>query len=473
MLKLFNTLTKTVEPFIPLHEGKVGMYSCGPTVYDYVHIGNIRAYIFVDLLKRYLLFSGYKLTHVMNITDVDDKTIKRSQSLGKSLRDFTEFYYEEFLKNLESVNILPADILPKATDHVSEMTKMIEELKEKGFAYSLDGSTYYSIEKFQNYGQLAGLDHVETMNMQTEKSDEYSKESVRDFALWKGWDSADGDVFWETTLGKGRPGWHIECSAMSTKYLGNSFDIHCGGVDLIFPHHTNEIAQTEAATNEPFVKYWLHNEHLLVEGEKMSKSLNNFITLQQLIDEGVNPILVRILLQKTHYRQRLNFTRKGLSEVASMADRIVRAVHILNQSASSNQSLDIDNFIKSNLEAFTLAMDDDLNISEAYSVLFSVIEFIEKNRDQITNELASKLKAHLDHLDEVFGFINKLYSIYTEKLELVNESTEVLNLLQKRGEYRAGKNYEKADEVRKELALKNVIVKDTPTGTTIDLITIF
>lgn len=473
MLKLYNTLNKKVEEFQPLTKGFVGMYSCGPTVYDYVHIGNLRAYVFVDLLKRYLKFSGYEVRHVMNITDVDDKTIKRSQSQGKSLKEFTEFYYQEFLKNIESMNIVPADILPKATDHINLMVKMIEALKDKGYAYALDGSTYYSIEKFHNYGQLAGLDKVDSKNMQTEKSDEYTKESVRDFALWKGWDKVDGDVFWETPLGKGRPGWHIECSAMSTKYLGDSFDIHCGGVDLIFPHHTNEIAQTEAVTGEPFVKYWLHNEHLLVESEKMSKSLNNFITLQDLINEGVNPLMVRILLLKTQYRQRLNFTKKGLEEVKAIADRIVRAIRSLELASAEKNKLNVNEFIKANEAAFRGGMDNDLNISEGFAAFFQVIDFIDKNKDVLTKENAKDLSTYIHKLDSVFGFIESIYVQYKNKLDAVTKDTKYMDLVKRREKARKNKNFEESDNIREIMIKDGVTVKDTATEQVLDIKDIF
>jgi cysteinyl-tRNA synthetase len=473
MLKVYNTLTKEIQEFQPMAKGQVKMYSCGPTVYDYVHIGNIRAYIFVDLLKRYLTFSGYAVKHVMNITDVDDKTIKRSQIQGKSLKEFTEFYYKEFLKNIESVNIIPAEIMPKATDHIQEMVEMIENLKEKGLAYEKDGSTYYPIGKFENYGKLAGIEKVDVEDMQTEKSDEYSKEDVRDFALWKAYDTIDGDVFWETALGKGRPGWHIECSAMSTKYLGNSFDIHCGGVDLIFPHHTNEIAQTEGATGQSFVKYWLHNEHLLVEGEKMSKSLNNFITLQQLIDEGVNPLLLRILFLKTHYRQKSNFTRNGLLEVKSIVERIVRTIRALEKADAVQETINVDEILKPNEETFRNALDNDLNISEGFATLFQIIDFIEKNSYALTREDGKKLREYLCKLDNVLGFIQKLYFQYQEKLNAVYANKEIMTLVGNREKVRNEKNFAESDNIRNVLFAKGISLKDTPNGVILDLVNIF
>ena len=288
---LFNTLTRRKEPFTPLEIGKVKMYTCGPTVYDYAHIGNFRAFLFEDLLKRWLLLQGFKVTHVMNLTDVDDKTIRGSQKQGLPLRQFTDFYIKAFFEDIKTLNILAADVYPRATDRIPEMVALIKTLMDKGYAYrGEDGSIYYCISKFPDYGKLSKLKTAELKAGARVSQDEYAKEEAQDFALWKAWTPEDGDVFWETELGKGRPGWHIECSAMSMKYLGETFDIHCGGVDNIFPHHENEIAQSEAASGKKFVNYWLHNEHLQVEGKKMSKSLGNYYTLRDLLAKQCDPV---------------------------------------------------------------------------------------------------------------------------------------------------------------------------------------
>ena len=311
MLKLFNTLTRKIKVFKPIKKNKVGMYSCGPTVYNFAHIGNLRAYVFADILKRYLKYGGFKVKHVMNITDIDDKTIRDSQKKGQTLREFTEFYTKAFIEDINSLNIEMPDILPKATKHIPEMASLIKKMLKNGSAYKSKGSIYFNISKFKKYGELAQLEKRNLKQNASKRlniSDEYEKEEVNDFVLWKAWQKKDRDIFWETEIGKGRPGWHIECSAMSMKYLGESFDIHTGGADLVFPHHTNEIAQSEAATGKKFVNYWTHNEHLLVKGKKMSKSLGNFYTLRDIQEKGYNPLLLRLILLKTHYRKILDFS---------------------------------------------------------------------------------------------------------------------------------------------------------------------
>src|SRR3989338_6964994 len=324
---LHNTLSREKEEFIPINPKEVRMYSCGPTVYNYAHIGNYRAYVFADVLKRVLLYNGYKVKHIMNLTDIDDKTIRESQKKSKTLKDFTEFYTEEFYKDIKSLNILPPAKFIKATDYIDEMVKIIEKLLEKGLAYkSPDGSVYYDIRKFKNYGKLSHL-IIENQKENASgriKTDEYDKDNAQDFALWKAWDEKDGDVFWDTSLGKGRPGWHIECSAMSMKSLGEELDIHTGGVDNIFPHHENEIAQSEGATGKHFVKYWLHNEWVLVDQKKMSKSFNNFYTLKDIIAKGINPLSYRFWLLMANYRTRVNFVWEALEGSETALKRLYR-----------------------------------------------------------------------------------------------------------------------------------------------------
>ena len=310
-LNIFNTLTRKKEEFKPINPKEVGMYTCGPTVYNYAHIGNWRAYVFADLLKRFLIYSGYTVQHVMNITDVEDKIIREVKAQNKSLKELTEFYTGEFFKGRDALNILPANIYTKATDYIDEMVKLIKKLEDAGYAYRTDdGSVYFNIHKDVDYGKLS---HFKLSDLKENaegrlKKDEYEKENAQDFALWKGLTEDDGEVFWETDLGKGRPGWHIECSAMSMKNLGESFDIHTGGVDNIFPHHENEIAQSECATGKSFVKYFMHNEHLLVNGIKMAKSAGNFYTLEDLIKKGVDPIAFRLWLYTSNYSTKTNFT---------------------------------------------------------------------------------------------------------------------------------------------------------------------
>jgi cysteinyl-tRNA synthetase len=329
-LKLFNTLSRSIQEFAPLDPAgkKVGMYCCGPTVYDFAHIGNWRTFVFADLVRRYLEFKGYAVTHVMNITDVEDKIIKRVRETKTSLREFTGKYEAAFFEDLKTLNCLEPHQTPRATEHIPEIIALIEKLVARGIAYqAADGSVYFSIEKYRGcgctYGQLLKLNFDECAPANAPvKSDEYAKESVADFALWKARVPEDGDVFWPSPWGEGRPGWHIECSAMSMKMLGESFDLHLGGEDLKFPHHEDEIAQSEGATGKPFVKYWLHGAHLLVEGKKMSKSLGNFFTLRDLLAKGFTGREIRYLLLTAHYRETFNFTLEGLQGARAALARI-------------------------------------------------------------------------------------------------------------------------------------------------------
>jgi len=327
-MKIYNTMTRKKQEFRPIVPGNVGIYTCGPTVYNYAHIGNLRSFICADILKRWLIYKGFKVKHVMNITDVDDKTIRDSQKQNISLKEFTRKYEKAFFEDLNKLNIIKPDITPRATEHIDDMVSVIQTLLEKGYAYhGEDGSIYFSIKKFPDYGKLAGLDLDKLKPTAQISEDEYSKEDARDFALWKAWTEKDGDVYWETPLGKGRPGWHIECSTMSSKYLGIPFDIHTGGVDLIFPHHTNEIAQAEAATGKKFVNYWVHIEHLIVDNKKMSKSLGNFYTLRDLLEKGYSSKAIRYILMSTHYRKQLNFTLSGLEQAEKTVKGLLDFMH--------------------------------------------------------------------------------------------------------------------------------------------------
>jgi cysteinyl-tRNA synthetase len=332
MLKLHNTLTNADEEFHPLEEGVVRFYTCGPTVYDYAHIGNFRTFVFQDLLRRYLEHRNYRVIHVMNITDVDDKTIHNARAQGMTLRDYTAKYTEAFLADCKTLRIEMPGLMPRATDHIPEMVALIQKLEEKGYTYRKDGSIYFSIAHFPGYGRLSKADFSGAQAGARVDTDKYDKENARDFVLWKA--KKEGEDFWETDIGPGRPGWHIECSAMSMKYLGETFDIHCGGVDLIFPHHENEIAQSESATGKPFVRYWVHPEFLIVEGEKMSKSKDNFFRLKDLLDQGHSPEAIRYLLLSVHYRKQLNFTMDGLrqaqSSIQRLEDFLLRAKEIAN-----------------------------------------------------------------------------------------------------------------------------------------------
>ncbi|MBM3304085.1 MAG: cysteine--tRNA ligase, partial [Candidatus Aenigmarchaeota archaeon] len=321
-IKFHNTASRKKEAFKPIQESEVRIYTCGPTVYSFAHIGNMRSYVFADILHRFLKWKGFRLNHVMNITDVDDKTIRDSRREGASLKEFTERYTKAFFEDLGTLNIERVEHYPRATEHIAEIVRLVEALLSKGYAYKGDDAIYFSIAKFKDYGRMAHLDMKGLKAGARVSHDEYDKEHVSDFALWKFWDEQDGDVFWDTPVGKGRPGWHIECSAMSMKYLGHSLDIHTGGVDLIFPHHQNEIAQSETATGKKFVRYWMHNEHLLVNGKKMAKSAGNFYTLRDLIKKGNKPDAIRYLLLASHYRQKLNLTDEGLKAAAQAVERL-------------------------------------------------------------------------------------------------------------------------------------------------------
>jgi len=420
------------------------MYSCGPTVYNYAHIGNYRAYVFADVLKRVLLYNGYKVKHIMNLTDIDDKTIRESQKKSKTLKDFTEFYTEEFYKDIKSLNILPPAKFIKATDYIDEMVKIIEKLLEKGLAYkSPDGSVYYDIRKFKNYGKLSHL-IIENQKENASgriKTDEYDKDNAQDFALWKAWDEKDGDVFWDTSLGKGRPGWHIECSAMSMKSLGEELDIHTGGVDNIFPHHENEIAQSEGATGKHFVKYWLHNEWVLVDQKKMSKSFNNFYTLRDIIAKGINPLSYRFWLLMANYRTRVNFVWEALEGSETALKRLYRLYLDLGE--------EVGEVHEEYRNKFQQYLNDDLDTPRALSLVWDMI------KDE--NMSNADKKATLLDFDKVLGL-----GFEHIKEEILPE--EIIELLKERERARKDKNFEKSDELREKINTLGYEVKDVPEG---------
>ncbi len=443
-LHIFNSLSLEKEPFQPHSKTSVSLYTCGPTVYNYPHIGNYRAYIFTDMLKRYLSYKGYEVKHVMNITDVDDKTIRDSIAQSKTLKEFTELYTLEFFKDRDVLNILPPNTYTKATDYIDEMVKIVEQLIDKGFAYKTeDGSVYFDIRKDKEYGKLS---HFKLFDLKENaegrmKKDEYEKENAEDFALWKAWDATDGEVFWETSLGKGRPGWHIECSAMSIAELGENIDIHTGGVDLIFPHHENEIAQSECATGKPFVKYWMHNEHLMVDGKKMAKSAGNFYTLRDLIKKDVDPLAFRMWLYTAHYRTKTNFTIDAVNASGKALERL-KEIYL-------NLGEDLGEVIKDYKEKLLNYMDDDLDTPKALALLWDLV----KDQD-VSN---SDKKATLLDFDKVFGFrLDKL------KKDIIPES--IMILAKKREEARANKNWAKSDELRDKIKDLGYEVKDSDTG---------
>jgi cysteinyl-tRNA synthetase len=456
----FNTLTRKKENFKPLEATQVKMYTCGPTVYDFAHIGNFRAFLFEDLLKRWMIQQGFKVTHVMNLTDIDDKTIKGSQKLGVPLRQFTDFYVKAFFEDIKALNIELADIYPKATDHIPEMVDLIKMLLKKGYAYrGEDGSIYFSVCKFSDYGKMSKIKVDELKAGARISQDEYTKEEAQDFAVWKAWAPEDGDVYWETELGKGRPGWHIECSAMSMKYLGETFDIHCGGVDNMFPHHENEIAQSEAATGKKFVNYWLHNEHLLVEGKKMSKRLGNYYTLRDLLAKGYDPIVIRYLLMATHYRQQFNFTFEGLEAAKGAVDRLKNFVRRLHDADGKDSDGKVAAFIEKTDVCFAGSMDDDLNIGIALASLFDFVREINNLLDSnsVSKAEAADVGGLMMKFDSVLGIVGKV-----EVEEALAPDIDVL--VQKREVARRAKNWKEADAIRAKLKTMGIILEDTAQG---------
>ncbi|MDD5133422.1 MAG: cysteine--tRNA ligase [Candidatus Nanoarchaeia archaeon] len=456
MIKLFNTLTRKKEEFKPIKTKEVGIYSCGLTVYNYGHIGNFRAFVFADLLHRYFEYKGFKVKHITNITDVDDKTIRDSQKEKLSLKQFTSKYEKAFFEDIKTLNIKESFKYPKATEHIKEMVSIIKKLLDKGYAYKTDDGIYFKISKDKEYGKLAHLKFADLEAGASERvtKDEYDKENVQDFCLWKFYDKLDGDVFWDTEIGKGRPGWHIECSAMSMKYLGETFDIHTGGIDLIFPHHENEIAQSECATGKKFVNYWLHNEFILVDGKKMSKSLGNFYTYRDVLAKGYSGMEIRYSLLSTHYRIPFNFTFEGLDSARNSLKRLNEFVNRLNFVKSDKDSKKVSDLIKNVKKEFEESLDDDLNIANALASIFGFISEI--NKLKISKKEAKEILKTLNEFDQVLGLnlISKKESI----------PKEIKELMDKREKYRKEKDWKKADEIRDKLKEKGFVLEDTKEG---------
>ena len=454
----FNTLTRRLEAFQSIEPGRVRFYSCGPTVYNYAHVGNYRAYVFEDLVHRYLEFSGYDVNQVMNLTDVDDKTIRGALEQKKALKDYTRPYIEAFFADLKTLNITPADRYPAATDHIPEMIALIETLVAKGHAYqSEDKSVYYRIDSFPAYGCLACLDKSGMKAGARVAQDEYEKDNVADFALWKAWDEKDGDVWWDSPWGRGRPGWHIECSAMSMKYLGETFDLHSGGVDNIFPHHDDEIAQSEAATGHKFVNTWLHCAHLVVDGKKMSKKLGNFFTLRDLLDKGFSGREIRYQLLSTHYRQTLNFTLEGLQGARTALARLDEFLARLVNLAGAAAPLARPAWAEEGRARFVAALDQDLNMSEGLAALFDLVRAGNKALDAqgVSAGEAAAVRALWLDLDRVLGVLQPPGDAV---------DAEVAALAQQRQAARVAKNWAESDRLRDEIARRGWVVQDTAQG---------
>jgi cysteinyl-tRNA synthetase len=454
-IRFFNTLRRQIENFSPREDGHVRLYTCGPTVYNFAHIGNFRAYIFEDLLQRHLEYRGLKVTRVMNLTDVDDKTIRGCRAAGIPLGEFTQPFKAAFFEDLDRLHIKRADHFPEATgaNHIERMIQMISVLIEKGHAYRAeDGSVYFRIRSFPNYGQLAHFNLDELRDGVRVSNDEYEKENVGDFALWKAWDPADGDVGWESPWGRGRPGWHIECSAMATGILGPELDIHCGGEDNIFPHHEAEIAQSECVTGHPFVRLWMHCKHLQVEGSKMAKSAGNFFTLRDLMDKGWTGREVRYALISVKYREPLNFTFDGLAAARSALQRLDEwSIRIRELAGSANSEKPYGG-----LEGFGEALDDDLNISAALASLFDVI------RD--TNRLMDRGELLPEDAKFLLSWLAGVQSVLAFDAESDPVPDEVAAILARRAEARSAKEWKLSDTLRDEILSFGWVVKDTKEG---------
>lgn len=462
-IKFYNTLSRKKEEFKPIAPGQVKLYTCGPTVYNYAHIGNYRAYIFEDLLRRYLELKGFDLTQVMNLTDVDDKIIRDSIAENTDFKKFTQPYKKAFFDDLDTLRIERAEHYPAATEHVQEMVDIVKKLLDNGLAYQTDdGSVYFKVDAFPEYGQLANLNKEDMQRGNRILQDEYEdKETLRDFALWKGYKEEEQDIYWKTDLGKGRPGWHIECTAMSTKYLGNHFDIHTGGVDNIFPHHENEIAQSQGATGEKFVNYWLHCEHLIVDGKKMSKSKGNFYTLRDLLERGFDPLAIRYTLLSSHYRRKLNFTFDKLKDSRKNIIKLRDFYKALDDNFDSNEK-NLAEMVKDADQEFESSLDDDLNISGALGAVFTLIREVNNYREdnQLTSADAEKLKNFMEKADKI---LDVLEPAAEEKDELSKEEKQ---LIKAREQARENKNWEKADEIRDKLQERGIMIQDGPEGTT-------
>ena len=457
-LQFRNTLGGALEPFEPLEPGRVRMYSCGPTVYAPAHVGNFRAFVFADLVHRSLLFSGYEVTWVMNITDVDDKIIRDAGAAGEDLADLTARHTGAFLEDLARLNIGRPDIMPRATAHIDDMVELIETLIERGHAYQTEeGSVFFRIASWPAYGRLAHIDPDQQRSGERVEADEYDKESVRDFALWKA--AKPGEPSWSTSLGEGRPGWHIECSAMSMRYLGPSFDIHTGGVDLVFPHHEDEIAQSEAATGRPFVRTWLHNAHLQMGGAKMAKSTGNIARPGDLYESGVSPRALRYALLATHYRSPLEFSERSLEAAAAAVERINTAVTALRAYREDRaDDPELPTRLREARAAFAAGLEDDLNISEALAAAFDLVRELNSRMAgrALSSADARRALDALAELDAVLGLIED-----EAETELPGE---VASMLEERVAARAARDWARSDELRDALSVAGIVVEDTPDG---------
>jgi len=455
IIKLFNTLTRKKETFKPLKKGAVGLYTCGPTVYNFAHIGNLRTYVFEDILRRTLKYAGYKMRHIMNITDIEDKIIRDAKIANKTIFEFTKPYEKAFFEDIKKLNIEKAEIYPKAVKHIKEMVSLIQKLLELKLAYKINGSVFFDVSKFKNYGKLAKINLKNLKTGERVLNDEYTKEEIEDFALWKA--KKEDEPFWKTPFGEGRPGWHIECSAMSAKYLGQPFDIHAGGIDLIFPHHENEIAQSEGAQKKQFAKYFIHGEHLLVNGEKMSKSLGNFFTLRDIENKKINLLAFRYLILTSHYRSKLNFTWESCQAAEISLNHLYNFIKILLSEKNNKlwkSHLKTLNKLKNEFEN---AINDDLNTPKAAAIIWKFINEYNKN----------PLKFNpLEILDVLYEF-DKILGLDFKKIKIEIIPKEIKMLVKDREALREKEEWQKADEIREKLHQLGWIIKDTKRETKI------
>jgi cysteinyl-tRNA synthetase len=469
-IRLHNTLSNQTEPFVPLKPGEVTMYTCGPTVYDYAHIGNYRTFVFQDILRRFLKLRGFRLTHVMNLTDVDDRIIANAAAKNVSIRDYTEKFAQAFFDDCKTLCIESPELWVRATDNIDSMVQLIQRLQEKTYTYPSEGSIYYRIAKFPDYGKLSKIDVTGIQAGARVDVDRYEKESARDFALWKA--PKPGEHFWDTPIGRGRPGWHIECSAMAMKYLGETIDIHTGGVDLTFPHHENEIAQSEAATGKHFVRYWLHAEHLLVEGEKMSKSLGNFFTLRDLFAKGYKPSALRFALASVPYRRQLNFTFDGLQQAASAVERLRNFADRLAQGKfAPGRHPGMSERIAKAAADFDAGLSDDLNTAQALAAAYDLVReanvAIDKGEFRQDDVVAAQ--QFLATFDCVFAVLEdndatKLNELgYAKDANALSDS-EVEELVAERNAARKSRDFASSDRIRQELADRGIILEDNKDG---------
>jgi cysteinyl-tRNA synthetase len=460
MLRFYNTLSAKTEEFRPMVDGEVRMYYCGPTVWDYGHIGNFRSAILMDLLTRYLRFKGYRVTHVMNITDIEDRIITLSQKNGQTIDEYTAKYIDALWDDFDALGCARPDTVPRATRHIPEMVSLIERLEERGHAYRSDDSIYYRISSFPEYGKLSKINFAGNIAGASERvdTDKYDKEDARDFALWKGAESPD-EPAWDTSLGRGRPGWHIECSAMSMKYLGETFDIHAGGIDLVFPHHENEIAQSEGATGKTFANYWIHFEHLKVDGESMSKSKGNFYTFRDVTARGFAPVAVRYFLFSVPYRKQLNFTFEALqgAEKSVMGLRDFRS-RLTEARVDMGSDARLNEVAQRAFKDFEAGLDDDLNTSVALAVLHNLAREVNTAIDEHT--LREDNKRELLVLLERF---NSVLNIFEDK-QAISLDADIQSLIDQRQEARRRRDFARADEIREELFQRGIVLEDKKDG---------